>query len=114
MELIKEFQKKELIFDNIKTKSCIKTINLFSDVINIDFCAIIDTQFMGGNIGQSFEELKKELNMGLYSKAPCGGFVNFYKVTSNLGNEYVVYSGVNEVSNSHYLVTVHRIYSNSN
>ncbi len=109
MQTLQEFENNELVHDNIKFTSYSQSVVINSDTIVINYNDIIDTQFIGGNIGELIPQLKNYLNLGTYSKAPCGGFVNFYKVSGNLGNDYIVYSGVNEVSNSHYIVTIHKI-----
>jgi len=109
MQVIKEFGSNELVYDNVKNGSITQSIDISDETININYSDIIDTQFVGGNVGPKFEQLKRDLNLGVYSKAPCGGFVNFFKVVSDKGNNYIVYSGVNEVSNSHYIVTIHKI-----
>lgn len=109
MQIVKEFRINELTYDNVKNGSITQLISLDSETIDVNYNDIINTQFTGGNVGQQFEELKINLNLGMYSKAPCGGFVNFFKITSNHGNDYIIYSGVNEVSNSHYVVTIHKI-----
>jgi hypothetical protein len=109
MIVIKEYNSNELMFDNVERTSNIKKININGETIEINYNSIIDTQFTGGNTGQKFEQLKEILNLGIYSKAPCGGFINFYKISGSSGNDYIIYSGVNEVSNSHYIITIHKI-----
>jgi hypothetical protein len=109
MQFIKEFGSNDLVYDNAKKGTTIEHVSINAEIIDINYYDIINTQFTGGNVGQKFEQLKDDLNLGMYSKAPCGGFVNFYKVTGNMGNDYIIYSGVNEVSNSHYIVTIHKI-----
>jgi len=110
MEVIKLFKKQELSFDNLNNDTNEIIINLYDDTISVNFISIIDTQFSGGNISPSrFKEMKNKFNLGLYSKAPCGGFINFFETKSNYLKNYVIYSGVKEVSNSHYIVTIHAI-----
>jgi hypothetical protein len=109
MKIIKHFNKTELVFDNIRNKSNKVTVTIGDDTLKIDFDNIINTQFSGGNIQSKFNEYKRFMNLGQYSKAECGGFVNFFKITSDKGKVYILYSGINEVSNSHYIVTVHKI-----
>lgn len=109
MQIVKEFWENELVYDNVKVMSVIQSTDVDNEIISINYNDIIDTQFTGGNVGQKFEQLKMYLNLGLYSKAPCGGFVNFFKVTGSKGNDFIVYSGINEVSNSHYIVIIHKI-----
>ena len=45
----------------------------------LNFQDIINTQFSGGNLGSEIDKVKSFLNLGIYSKAPCGGFVNLHK-----------------------------------
>jgi hypothetical protein len=112
MRIIKQFNLKEFVFDNLRDQSNILYITIEDDILKIDFNQIIDTQFSGGNVQLKFNDYKDLLNLGHYSKAECGGFVNFFKVASDKGNEYILYSGVNEVSNSHLVVTIHKILAN--
>lgn len=109
MKIIKQFNTKEIVFDNLRDKSNNVNIKIEGDKIKISFDDIIDTQFSGGNVHLKFNDYKSLLNLGQYSEAECGGFVNFFKVTSENGKDYVLYSGVNEISNSHYIVTIHKI-----
>lgn len=109
MKIIKEYPNSEFVFDNAKSKSSKVKIDIGSEVIQVDYNLIIDTQFSGGNMGQEFEELKAFLNLGMYSKSPCGGFVNFSLQEGSKGGKYILFSGVNEVSNSHYIVTIHKV-----
>ena len=109
MKTIKEYSNRELVFDNTKSKSSKTEIDIGSEVIQVDYNSIVDTQFSGGNMGQEFEALKTFLNLGMYSKSPCGGFVNFYLQEGSKGGKYILFSGVNEVSNSHYIVTIHKV-----
>jgi hypothetical protein len=109
MKIIKQFHINELVFDNIRDKSNKTNIYVGEDTLEIDFNKIIDTQFSGGNVQSKFNDYKSLLHLGQYSKAECGGFVNFFKVTSENEKDYILYSGVNEVSNSHYVVTIHKI-----
>ena len=109
MKTIKEYSNNELVFDNIKSKPSKTKIDVGNEVIQVDYNSIVDTQFSGGNMGQEFEALKTFLNLGMYSKSPCGGFVNFYLQEGSKGGKYILFSGVNEVSNSHYIVTIHKI-----
>lgn len=109
MQIIKEYGKDELVYDNIVNLSSVEQINIKNEFISINFQEIINSQFTGGNIGELFEQVKTLLNLGRYSKAPCGGFVNFFETTGTGGTKFLIYSGVNEVSNSHYKVTVHKI-----
>ncbi len=109
MKIIKEYQNSQLVFDNTMSKSSKIEIDINSEIIQIDYNAIIDTQFSGGNMGQEFETLKTFLKLGMHSKSPCGGFLNFYFITAKKSSGFILFSGVNEVSNSHYIVTVHKI-----
>ena len=110
MEVIREYENKEHVFDNTKSDQTVTKISMNKESIRVDYRSIIDTQFSGGNLSNNeFEQLKGYLALGTYSNAPCGGFINFHQVVSNKGNRYVIYSGVNEVSNSHYVVTIHKI-----
>lgn len=110
MKIVKDYGNQELSFDNLTVKSNIK-LDFLDDEILVELNNIINTQFQGGNIQENemLQSLKDYLGIGLYSKAPCGGFVNFFKVKSIKGEDFVLYSGVNEVSNSHYLITIHKI-----
>lgn len=109
MLIIKDFSKDEFVFDNLANLSSVKQINIKNETIDLNFQEIIYTQFTAGNIGHLFESLKAFLNLGKYSKAPCGGFVNFFEIMGTGGTKFVIYSGVNELSNSHYKVTIHKI-----
>ncbi len=109
MKTAKSFSIKEIVFDNTVSKESTIIINVKKDTLIVDFKAIINTQFSGGNIREKYNKYCDFLGLGKYSKAPCGGFVNFYEYKSNLGKNYILYSGINEVSNSHYIVTVHKI-----
>ena len=109
MYLIKEFSIDELVYDNFIDKKNYQLVEINNDIVEINYNDIIETQFTGENIGQKFEELKNYLNIGIYSKAPCGGFVNFFNIKSKQNIDYIIYSGVNEVSNSHYVVIIHKI-----
>jgi hypothetical protein len=108
MNIIKEFKINEVVFDNLLNSEPIISLTINDDDVDLNFNEIINSQFKGGNVGIKFEQIKDILNLGLYSKAPCGGFLNFYELRSKKGRSLIVYSG-NEVSNSHYLVTVHKI-----
>ena len=112
MRIIKSFSEAEIVYDNLVESSSRKNIVVeFGVIFTIDFHSIIDSQFQGGNLKpELFEILKAFMGLGQFSKAPCGGFANFYRFgKSNETEGYVVFSGVNEVSNSHYIVTVHNI-----
>ncbi len=109
MKIVKQFNTKEIVFDNLRDKSNSTDLIIGDDTLKIDFNKIIDTQFSGGNVQLKFNDYKSLLRLGQYSKAECGGFVNFFNITSENGKDYVLYSGVNEVSNSHYIVTIHKI-----
>ena len=109
MKVIKEYSNSQLVFDNTESKSSKTKIDVGSEVIQVDYNSIVDTQFSGGNTGQDFEALKTYLNLGMYSKSPCGGFVNFYLQEGSKGGKYIIFSGINEASNSHYIVTIHKI-----
>lgn len=110
MKIKKEFKAGECYFDNgIRGMPVIITILLDDDSVLVDFGAIISTQFTGGNVSDRYEDLKRALGLGQFSSAPGGGFINFYALMSEKGVEYVLFSGVNEVNNSHYVVTVHKI-----
>lgn len=110
MQTMIEFGNNELVYDNTKNESYTQSIIVSNDTININYNDIIDTQFTGGNVAHKLEQLKSVLNLGVYSRAPCGGFVNFFKITSRKGNSYYIYSGINEVSNSHYIITIYKIF----
>jgi hypothetical protein len=111
MNILKTFKRNELLYDNTTDGSSIIKIEINSDFIKINFGEIINSQFQGGNVKNDFDRLKNHLKVGISLKAPCGGFANFYKVISKSKNEYIVFSGVKEVSNSHFVVTVHAIIS---
>jgi hypothetical protein len=104
------FKEIKLIYNNALHNDVSIELNLLEDTMVINYQDIINTQFSEGNVEEN-EKYKKYLRLGMYSKAPCGGFVNFYKLKSKKGSYYVLYSGVNEVSNSHYIVTVHGFFS---
>ncbi|NOU61921.1 hypothetical protein [Marinifilum caeruleilacunae] len=108
MKIIKQFSPNEFVFDNLKDKKT-REIILGEDNLKIEFNKIIDSQFLGGNIENKYDEYKDFLGLGIYSKAPCGGFINFYKIRSVKKTNYVIYSGINEVSNSHYVITIHMV-----
>lgn len=111
MIVVKEFKNDEYIYDNILNSNDLTIVNIVVNGENIifDYKWLIDTQFTAGNIGLELDALKNKLELGLFAKAPCGGFINFYKTQGSKGNYYVIFSGVNEVSNSHYIVTIHKI-----
>lgn len=111
IKVIKSFGQNIYVFDNLKNKNHIVDIDINDEKIKVDFDLLIQTQFSGGNISDKnyFEKIKNFLNLGKYSKAPCGGFVNFFKIEDKKCREYIIYSGVNEVSHSHYIVTIHKI-----
>jgi len=109
MKIIIEYSNSEFVFDNTNSKPSKTEIEINSEVVEVDYNSIIDIQFSGGNIGQEFEALKTFLNLGMYSKSPCGGFVNFHLQEGSKGGNYILFSGVNEVSNSHYVVTIHKV-----
>jgi hypothetical protein len=105
-----DFEVPKLIFDNTKEEATVEDVIIDGNRISIPFEKIIDSQFSEGNTSLiEKDELKQYLNLGKYSKAPCGGFVNFFRKNESSGTDYVIYSGVNEVSNSHYIVTVHKV-----
>jgi len=110
MKILRRYQDDKIVYDNTKSNTSEIILNLEEGQLLIDFEKIIDTQFTAGNVKEKFELLKNLLNLGMYSKAPCGGLVNFYQV-KNGDRCFIVYSGVNEVSNSHYTVTIHKILS---
>jgi hypothetical protein len=109
MKVIKEFKNNELVYDNLSSEQPVKSIYLVDEFIEVNFNDLINTQFSRGNVGSKIEEYMNYLHLGEYSKANNGGFINFYRLISSNGNEYVLFSGVNEVSNSHYIVTIHMV-----
>jgi hypothetical protein len=111
MHIEKEFNHSEVVFDSFLNKQPFVSLILNNDEVLLNFNDIINTQFTEGNIGAKLTHLKKFLNLGMYSKAPCGGFLNFFELLSKNGNSLIVFSGVNEVSNSHYIITIHKIIS---
>lgn len=108
MKIIKEYQDNEIVYDNTRSKTSEIILKLDEVQLLVNFEKIIDTQFTAGNVKEKFEMLKNLLNLGMYSKAPSGGFVNFYQIINGDRN-FIIYSGINEVSNSHYIVTIHKI-----
>lgn len=116
MIVVKEFKNNEYVYDNTvnTSKPSLSRVIVNDEIINFDFHWLIDTQFTEGNIGPKLEDYKSKLGFGLYTKAPCGGFLNFYKVQGSMGNNYIIFSGVNEVSNSHYVVIIHKVISEKN
>lgn len=109
MQIVKEYRNNDFFYDNTKNQPIIQKVYLDNGEIEINFNDIIGTQFTGGNLFQRFEQLKSYMNIGSYEKAPCGGFVNFYSVIGKYNDNYIVYSGIKEVSNSHYIITIHKI-----
>lgn len=108
INIIKSYENKELVYDNLIDKlDC--SIQFGNAHLKFLFSEIIDTQFEGGNVPNEIELLANFLKLGMYSKADCGGFPNFFKVESDDQSEYIIYSGINEPSNSHIIVTVHKI-----
>ncbi len=110
MHVVKDLEINKFVYDNAQNEPTNQSIDVNNiEMINFNYNDIIHTQFTGGNVVQKVEQLKNDLNLGMYSKAPCGDFINFYNVIGSQGNNYIIYSGVNEMSNSHYIVTVHKI-----
>lgn len=110
MHLIHDFRKEKPTFDSLTDRRYFDKIKINDDIIEVNYNSIIDTQFTGGNVDEnSYEYYKKLLNLGTFAKAPCGGFVNFYKIKSLKKREFILFSGVNEVSNSRYIVIIHKI-----
>ncbi|SDE60876.1 hypothetical protein SAMN04487996_10610 [Dyadobacter soli] len=110
MKIVKELAEHECYYDNAVTgRSTLTEIDLDDDSVTVDFRAIIGTQFVGGNVPEKFESLMEILHLGKFSSAPNGGFINFYSIRSRNHENYILFSGVNEVSNSHYIVTVHKV-----
>jgi hypothetical protein len=108
MIIIKEFSNNKIVYDNLINKDSRMSLVIDNYKGTLNFQDIINTQFSGGNLGNEVEKVKSFLNLGIYSKAPCGGFANLYK--QKWGEDSIImFSGVNEVSNSHYIVTVHKI-----
>lgn len=113
MVFIKELGDKKYVFDNLKSMRNVVKISVDNEILTINYNWLIDSQYTEGNIlsdSQEYQKLKEILSLGLYSKAPCGGFINFFKIKGSQKNNYVLFSGVNEVSNSHYIVTLHKLY----
>lgn len=79
------------------------------DVV-VDVPALLDTHLQGGDAGAGLDVLQRLIPLGLYTRAPCGGFVNCFRVCSARGKTYYLYSGVNEVANSCYVVTLHAVW----
>lgn len=100
-----KYEKGELTFDSNDSLPFIANVELNGKHIEVDLDEIVNAQFTGGNDPDVFRELKLQLGIGLYTKAPCGGFINFYSI-----GDHVLYSGVKEVRNSHYMVSIHEIF----
>lgn len=100
----------QFVYDNTSDTSPLIGIIVGNALLRLDFRWLIDSQFQAGNLGSESNLVKKELGLGIYSKAPCGGFVNLFKLISSLECNFIIYSGVNEISNSHYIITVHKIF----
>lgn len=111
MRILEKELSNKFIYDSVKSKKKKITLSIDNDTIDVDFERIIDTLFTRGNIKDPslIEDLKKLFNIGLYSNAPCGGFINFYKVKSKKSKNYIIYSGIKEVSNSYFVVEIHKI-----
>ncbi len=109
---IKNLEIGKYVYDNLKSRKSLQRVRLEEETLKVNYEELINTQFKGGNIENDIlvNELKESLNLGIYSKAPCGGFVNFFWITGNKGGSYIIFSGVNEVSNSRYIVTLHSIF----
>jgi hypothetical protein len=108
MVILKEFLNNEIVYDNLISEHSRMSLTIDNHTVILNFQDIINTQFSGGNLGNEIDKVKSFLNLGIYSKTPCGGFVNLYK--QKLGRDnIIIFSGVNEVSNSHYIVTIHKI-----
>jgi hypothetical protein len=110
MKIIKTFLPNEFIYDNTKNHKNTLILKLEELTLEIDFNKIINTHFSLGNISKDeIEIIKRSLGIGMFYKAPCGGFVNFYKIKAKNNIEYILYSGVSEVSNSHYVVILYKV-----
>ena len=109
MKVIKEFSSNKFIYDNTKKLKNVLDVILDNLILKINFDDIINTQFSLGNISKDeVEKVKNFLNMGLFYNDINGGFINFYKIKIK-EREFIVFSGVNEISNSHYIITLHKI-----
>ncbi|WP_214607062.1 hypothetical protein, partial [Hymenobacter arizonensis] len=86
------------------------TVPLDGDELVVDVEALLATHWAGGNEGAGREVLQRFVPLGQYTKAPCGGFVNCFRVRSARGRTYYLYSGVNEVSNSCFVATLHSVW----
>ena len=82
MKIIKEFKNDEKVYRNYNSDS-VQKYHIEELELVVDFQDIINTQFSGGNTNSKFEKIKNFLHLGMYSKAPCGGFINFYEIKSN-------------------------------
>jgi hypothetical protein len=75
--------------------------------------------YLFGNEHPLTEELLafsvQEFGLDMYKPAPCGGW-SYYIVRecSQCGCQFVLWVGMNEVRNSHYLLTVHAVYEFEN
>lgn len=108
-EIVKSYNSDDFCFDSGVTQSLPKvTLNLGSESIEIDYKKLIGSVFKGGNM-ELLSDFYDMFGLGQYSKAPCGGFPNFYEIIGNKGGAYVVYSGIKEYYNSVYFVTIHNI-----
>jgi hypothetical protein len=106
-----EVNKNETLFDMDDNKKRV--------IYQIDDCKIVLKRkdilkyvFVGGNIGtETIEEMRVKLNLGKYSKAPCGGFPNFYKTSCKKSNKsFIFFFGISEVYNSIFIINIHNLY----
>ena len=83
MTLAKDFINDNYVFDNLRYQTSKQIISFTDEFLEVDYKLLIDSQFSTGNVPLDSEEysmLKELLNLGRYSKSPCGGFINFYKL----------------------------------
>lgn len=111
MKIIKNFKNNEFVYDSVKSKKNKIEIEIEDDEIKVNYDEIIDCFFNQGNISNlSFKkELFEFLNLGINSKAPSGGFINLFQIKSKKNQTYIIFSGVKEVSNSYFIVDVHKV-----
>lgn len=106
MKIIAEYIQGLYTFNSLKNQSSGQYITIDSDSIYVNYLDFIDNLWTNDNF-----RAVKNLNIGLYGKAPCGGFISLLKCSSNEGKAYVIYAGVNEISNSNYIITIHKVLS---
>ncbi|MFZ9847347.1 MAG: hypothetical protein ACO3EE_04265 [Flavobacteriales bacterium] len=100
-----------LVYDNALKQENVVSFNFNNDTVVVNFNDIINTHWQQGNVDENEKNYLKEfLKIGMSSRAICGGFANFYRIKTQKGEEVLLYSGVSEPSNSHFVVTIHGIF----